>query len=285
MSDTSPEPRASFILSATVSNTGGAASPSTTLRFYRSVDISITSEDTAVGTAALSGLAAAGTSSRSIPLTAPSSPGIYYYGACVDTVAGESGTTNNCSLSVRVTVPSSSPVPNLVVVSPTASVAAPVVGTDFTLSATVINTGGAASPSTTLRFYRSTDATITRSDTPVGTDTTLARLAAAMTSSRSITVTAQAIPGTWYYGACVDEVTGESNTTDNCSLSVRVNVGTGPDLVVRLGVYYYPPSLYPGNDIGFAVDVRNKGDATSPPPTVKIYRSADSILSSWRGGC
>ena len=47
------------------------------------------------------------TSSQSIDLTAPSSTGMYYYGACVDAVAGESDTTNNCSSSVRVTVRSS----------------------------------------------------------------------------------------------------------------------------------------------------------------------------------
>ena len=31
--------------------------------------------------------------------------GTYYYGACVDAVADESDTTNNCSPSVQVTVP------------------------------------------------------------------------------------------------------------------------------------------------------------------------------------
>ena len=36
-------------------------------------------------------------------LTAPSSPGTYYYGACVDAVPNESDTTNNCS-SLPVTV-------------------------------------------------------------------------------------------------------------------------------------------------------------------------------------
>ena len=289
VTDGSPAAGTSFTLSATVRNTGSAASPTTTLRYYRSMDATITPSDTPVGTVAVGALAAAGTSSRSISVTAPSSPGIYYYGACVDTVAGESGTTNNCSLSVTVTVPSSRPVPNLVVVSPTASVGAPMAGTAFTLSARVINLGGAASPSTTLRYYRSTDARITPLDTSEGT-AAVGALAAGGTSSRSISVTAQASPGTWYYGACVDTVTGESDTTDNCSSSVRVNVGTGPDLVVMLVVFYHRRTLHPGDDIGFAVDVRNEGDATSPPPTVKIYRSADSsllpseVVATWSGG-
>ena len=39
-----------------------------------------------------------------IRLTAPWTAGTYYYGACVDAVAGESDTTNNCSTSVQVEV-------------------------------------------------------------------------------------------------------------------------------------------------------------------------------------
>ena len=37
-------------------------------------------------------------------MTAPSTVGTYYYGACVGSVTGESDTTNNCSSSVTVTV-------------------------------------------------------------------------------------------------------------------------------------------------------------------------------------
>ena len=56
-------------------------------------------------------LAASGSTSASVPLTAPADPGTYYYGACVDAVADESDITNNCSASVPVTVPD--PVPAL----------------------------------------------------------------------------------------------------------------------------------------------------------------------------
>ena len=40
----------------------------------------------------------------SIDVTAPSTPGTYYYGACVDPVADESDTQNNCSKSEIVFV-------------------------------------------------------------------------------------------------------------------------------------------------------------------------------------
>ena len=104
MSNSSPETGRSFTLSATVRNQGSGASGSTTLRYYRSTDSSITSSDTSVGTDAVGALAPSGTSQLSVRLTAPDSPGTYYYGACVDSVSDESDTANNCSASVTVDV-------------------------------------------------------------------------------------------------------------------------------------------------------------------------------------
>ena len=54
---------------------------------------------------------------------------------------------------------------------------------------------------TTLRYYRSTDWTITTSDTEVGTDA-VGALAAAGTSDQLISLTAPSETGTYYYGAC-----------------------------------------------------------------------------------
>ena len=138
----------------------------------------------------------------------------------MDTVTGESATANNCSTAVMVTV---RPRVDLVVGSPTVSDSSPAAGGAFTLSATVRSTGVRASEATTLRYYRSTDDTITASDTSEGTDA-IPALSAAGTSSQSISLIAPA-SGTWYYGACVDTVTGESDTTNNCSMAVTVNVG------------------------------------------------------------
>ena len=95
-------------MSATVRNQGNGLSASTTLRYYRSPDATISTSDTAVGTDAVGGLAASGTSAESISLTAPSTAGTYYYGACIDPVSGESATGNNCSDSRAVTVRSGS---------------------------------------------------------------------------------------------------------------------------------------------------------------------------------
>ncbi len=214
-------PGKTFSLSATVSNTGDGESPSTTLRYYQSADATITTSDTSVGTDAVGTLAASGTSAESISLTAPSSLGTYYYGACVDTVTDESDTTNNCSSAVQVNVQAWKP--DLLMSNLKVDLTDPVTGETFTLSADVLNGTRAPSAATTLRYYRSADATITTSDTEVGTDAVDA-LSAYGSSAESISLTAPATTGAYYYGACVDAVAGESDTTNNCSVSVKVDV-------------------------------------------------------------
>ena len=85
-----------------------------------------------------------------------------------------------------------------------------------TIYATVENSGDESSAATTLRYYRSTDATITTGDTQVGTVAVGALSAGATINSDGITANAPSTPGTYYYGACVDAVPGESDTTNNC---------------------------------------------------------------------
>ena len=116
--------------------------------------------------------------------------------------------------------------PDLVVQSASVSDASPSAGGSFTLSATVRNDGDGDAPATTLRYYRSSNATISRSDTQVGTDS-VSGLSASRTSAESISLTAPSSAGTYYYGACVDSVTGESDTDNNCSSGVRVTVSSG----------------------------------------------------------
>ena len=117
--------------------------------------------------------------------------------------------------------------PDLVVGAPTVSESGRAAGMSFTLTATVRNLGTVASGSTNLRYYRSTDATITTSDTQVGADH-VSGLPAFGMSAQSIDLTAPDIPGTYYYGACVDADSDETITTNNCSSAVEVTVGAEP---------------------------------------------------------
>ena len=116
--------------------------------------------------------------------------------------------------------------PDLLVESPSVSDSSPDAGASFTLSVTVRNQGNSQSASTTLHYYRSTNTTISTSDTLVGTDA-VSSLAASDTSAESISVTAPSSAGTYYYGTCVESVSGESDTGNNCSGAVTVTVGGG----------------------------------------------------------
>ena len=115
--------------------------------------------------------------------------------------------------------------PDLIVESPTVSESSPKAGASFTLSATVRNQGGSRSASTTLRYYLSTDVTINTNDQEVDTDY-VSRLAPSETSDESAYLRAPSSDGTYYYGACVEAVTGESDTGNNCSSAVTVTVGS-----------------------------------------------------------
>ena len=125
---------ATFTLGATVRNQGNGSSASTTLRYYRSSDATISANDTEVGTDGVSSLSAGGTSAESISLNAPSDAGTHYYGACVESVSGESNTENNCSAGVNVTV-SASGSPDLIVESPSVNDNTLTTGQSFTLGA------------------------------------------------------------------------------------------------------------------------------------------------------
>ena len=133
--------------------------------------------------------------------------------------------------------PSGGAYADLVLASASVSSATPMAGQPFELRATVDNRGTGASTATTLRFYRSTDTTISSIDTEVGTDAVSA-LAAGGISSSVLMLTALSTAGTYYYGACVDPVSGESNSQNNCSSAVRVTVSAShPDRVALVALY------------------------------------------------
>ena len=271
----------SFALGVTVSNEGTASSPATTLRYYLSADATISSADSLVAAAVVAALAAEASSNESDSLTAPATPGTYYYGVCVAVVSGEDDTTNNCSSAVQVDVTLGSP--DLTVGSVTADPQDVAPGASFTLAATVSNAGDATSSATTLRYYLSADATISSADTEVGTGA-VAALDAGLSSSESLRLTAPETAGTYYYGVCVAAVSGEADTTNNCSSSVRIEVAepssaATPDLIVD-SVFASPDSVLTGTSFTLAATVSNAGTASSSATTLRYYLSADTTITS-----
>ena len=124
---------------------------------------------------------------------------------------------------VSVPPPPRSNEPDLVVQSPSVDDSTLSPGQFFLFSATVRNQGGAQAAATRLHVYRSTDATISGSDTRVNS-AQVRVIPASGTADSGITLTAPSAAGAYYYGACVDAVSGETNTENNCSTAVPVAV-------------------------------------------------------------
>ncbi|MDE0446917.1 MAG: hypothetical protein OXH96_09620 [Spirochaetaceae bacterium] len=291
VSDPRPAAGAGFTFSATVRNAGRGNAAATTLRVYRSDDEAITPSDEQVGATTVAGLAASASRVASVKVTAPSSPGTHYYGACVDPVAGESDTANTCSAAVRVDVQAqhlepASPQPDLVVELPAVSDGSPVAGASFSFSATVRNAGDGDAAAAALHVYRSDDETITPSDEQVGAAAVPA-LAASKSSPESVELSAPSSSGTYYYGACVHAVAEESDTTNSCSEAVQVTVQAAqvpasgpprPDLVVdRVGVSPGSPPV--GGLFDLWAEVRNRGGAPAPYTKLRFYLSTDATVT------
>ena len=199
---------------------------------------------------------------------------------------------------------------DLVVIDPSVSEAALTLGQSFTISATVKNLGSASSnntnssDSTTLRYYSSTDSTISTEDTQLGT-VPVDPLSPNGESLEDITVSAPVVEGTYWVGACVDpSESGESPDNNQCSAGVQIEVGLPPsaqkfypdvDLATEsfIGTKYFnnhtlghdPTSLFEPTAIGTVIKVRVRTSTqfmTYYTTTVSLYsdETATTLLSS-----
>ena len=273
-------PGVGFEYVAVVRNEGNAASVATRARTFMSADSVVTTSDDLVGDGAeVPALGARETVRRTASFTVSSSLSagtVFYVGECVDPVEDELDTGNNCSRAIKVTVQE----PDLVVsVSPDSASVAP--GGSFDYVAVVRNEGNAASVATRARTFMSADSAVTTSDDLVGEPSEVHTLGPGESASRaaSMTVSPSALPGTvLYVGECADPVVGESDTDNNCSAGIRVKVTGRPDLVAGVS----PDSVVaaPGGSFGYAVEIRNRGDAASVPTTVGAFLSEDSVVTT-----
>ena len=269
-------PGETFRFNVGIQNRGKVDSNATTLRYYLSSDNTISDADTEVHTTTLPITAANASRELSTQLTAPDTPGVYYYGVCVDGVAGETDTTNNCSIAVALTVENAGSV-DLVIASINSNKTTVKPGENFQISAVVGNQGEIAATSTVLRYYFSTDEDISTADTAVHT-AILPTMAANATHQQSRQFTAPATPGTYYYGVCVDTIAGESDTDNNCSMAVAVTVG-GADLRIDGTPQVSKTTLSPGETFQINTRVWNQGSATSDATTLRYYLSTDETIS------
>ena len=277
VSDTNPTAGSMLTLSATVRNIGDGAAAATTLRYYQSTDATITTADTVVGTASVAGLAAGGSSSESVDLTAPSTSGTYYYGACVDAVAEESDTTNNCSMSVQVEV--SEPT-DLEVTAFSVSDTNPTAGSMLTLSATIRNNSDSAIVDVLVRY--AFDRAGYGTETPA--TTRIAVLAASESFDDSAMVRVPS-PGTYEFWVYV--VDHSQSTTDGNNFSERITVTVTepppdpgnpepaccPDLVVN-AFSVSDTNPIAGSMLTLSATVRNIGTGASGGATLEYSVAA-----------
>ena len=102
-------------------------------------------------------------------------------------------------------------------------------GQPFTLSAIVGNRGEAASEERAgVRFYESVDFAIAPGDRQTGYDE-VDDLAPSAAAAVTIAQVAPGNAGKYYYGACVDTVLTEVDSTNNCSIGIGVRVRARTD--------------------------------------------------------
>ena len=175
--------------------------------------------------------------------------------------------------------------PDLVVLAPSVNDSILMRGEAFPLFVTVRNQGSARSAATRLRLYRSTDATIARSDTEIS-GIAVRALGPSGTHGQPLVSAAPSDDGTYYYGACVDAVPRESEAANNCSSAVRVTVTELGYLVGVIAAGWKGTSCTQGYDFGVALNAHSVEAARSRAESE--CRNRGLLNCAWRvwfSGC
>ena len=150
-----------------------------------------------------------------------------------DLVSSADGLVDPSGVAVGGAAPRGGSGPDLTIETVSVSRANPYAGTYFTLSAGIRNQGNRLSEELTVIYYRSPDQNISTGDTRVGTDSGWG-IRSFSTVNASIDLVAPSDVGTYYYGACVVSVHGESDTANNCSKAVTVTVPSPPPFNIEI---------------------------------------------------
>ena len=140
-------------------------------------------------------------------------------------------------------------------------------------SATVQNVGAGDAPPPTLRYFRSSDATVSADDAELGS-VVVPPLAASGRWSRDLE--SDPVSGTHYYYACADSAAIEVPRTNNCSDPQRIATSalSPPDLMVtELSV------ILDGSFVRLAVSAKNVGDRMVTGHRSHICRSTNRELT------
>ena len=265
----------------TIRNAGDANSEATSAQARRSADATIDRTDgVASDPIPVDPLAPNGTDNISlywdVPANTPETS--FYIGMCVDPVAGETNTTNNCSAAVKVTVASPQADLAVTVDFPSRADLNIADGGTSNLIFRVRNAGAADAPSTSGEVERSPDNTFPTGSVTLDGRVTILPLEAGDDRQVSYSHGEQGGAGDRYYvRMCADAVPGESNTDNNCSPVIRVGVvlGGGSDLLLVEPANRLVIARRPGNTADLSFMIKNVGEDASPTTLADVKEDTD----------
>ena len=265
-------------------NSGSLSANSTSLIYYSSIDNIITPDDKQLLTRSIKRL-----SPREFFTVVGSvtghNDGIMYYGVCVNAVADEFHTNNNCSGAKKVSINN----PDLYILAFDAQTNAPyssfrnmaiiATGDNISLRTEVKNSSvGSEFMPTSLNYYRSFDNTISTSDTLVKTNSISDTNSSFFHEKIYSTSISGHSSGIMYYRVCVNTQIEEVNKNNNCSDGIAIGANL-PDLSIQ-SFYLNKTNISDGETISSNVSILNSGTVNSGSITLSYYISSDDIIDA-----
>ena len=206
----------------------------------------------------------------SLSVEAPMIQGRYYYGAILprkdyNLDLGLDFYNNDLAHQERVEVMTA---PDLIVEFIAANRTNIVPGGFFTLSVVVQNKGTGPSGSTTLRYYGAGGDQVRTAR--------IGRLSPSGTYEQSILLNAPDEMGTYYFKACVDDVRGESDTDNNCSVPFTITIRS-PANRAPVAIGAIPPRMLTLGNLSESVEV--SGNFSDPDGDFLSYTARSDDIS------
>ena len=285
---------ASFVVTDTTLNQGQVLSAASIVRYYLSTDAVSSADDTLLGNwRSLGGLASGINTSGSATVVVPSAApmGASYVLACADDARAvpELSESNNCLASTTTMVVG---LPDLILTGLGNLPAALSPGATFAISATLHNQGQVPAAVSTVRYYMSTDPSMSADDLRLSGWWDAAGLnpGTSATGGFNTSIPSTAPMGTYYILGCADDFfrVTESTEDNNCRPSASTVLIGWPDLV-STSITDPPGEVAAGKYFTVTDRVLNQGNVGAGVSRVRYYLSADNskdagdiVLSTWR---
>jgi subtilase family serine protease len=268
-------PGQSIVITDTTRNIGGGVADPSVTQFYLSINTTIDTSDTLLGSRNVPSLGDGLSSTGPTTVTIPegTSGGNWYIVAKADgeEAVPETSETNN-TYARLIKIGSDLDITYM----STPITAGP--GQSIVITDTTKNIGGGTATSSLTQFYLSANSTIDTSDTLLGSRS-VPELTSGVysTGSTSVTIPESTSGGNWYIIAKADgeEVVPETSETNN---TYRRTIGIGPDLDIT--ALSAPATASPEQSIVITDTTKNIGGGSAAPSQIHFYLSTNGIIDS-----